>query len=102
MTTGPARQPEAEPPQRTESPGPGAARAAIAGMGGGAASRVLALQRAVGNRAVAALLARDPTPNAPPPQPAPPAPKTTSAIVAGIGTIPLVSFSFRVAQSGSG
>ena len=53
MTAVSAREPESEPPERKERAGVGEARAA------GVAERVLALQRTAGNRAVAAMIARD-------------------------------------------
>jgi type VI protein secretion system component Hcp len=81
MTTQRARHPRPEPPGRTQRGGPLAARAP-------AAARVLALQRQAGNRAVVALLARTPRTEALA------QPKDTHAIVAKIGTIPLLSFSW--------
>jgi hypothetical protein len=100
MTTVPARQPESEPPERTERAGADGARVVATG----AAGRVLALQRAAGNRAVTSLLARDPAPKAPPAKPAPAPPLPTSNYVAfpGVGTIPLMSVSFGVVYSGHG
>jgi type VI protein secretion system component Hcp len=83
MTTQRARHPRPEPPGRTQRGGPLAARAP-------AAARVLALQRQAGNRAVVALLARTPRTEAPA------QPKDTHAIVATLGTIPLLSFSWGV------
>jgi hypothetical protein len=58
------------------------------------AARMLALQRTVGNHAVAALLAREAKPKQE-------APANGLAIVDGIGTIPLLSFSMFEEQHGA-
>src|SRR5215210_621487 len=58
----------------------------------GPAADVLALQRTAGNRAVGALLARQPKPAAPKEKPKEPAPVTGNRVVfPGIGTIPVES-----------
>ena len=83
MTTAAAHQAEPEPPERTD---PTAAPSIAAAPPG----RVLALQRRIGNRAVTALLAREPTPLAPAPA------KLASGsyvVVPKIGTIPVNSVS---------
>src|SRR4051794_21936144 len=85
MTTLPAREPKAEPPERTDRAGVVEPRPSTAATPAG---RVLALQRQAGNRAVTALLARDPTPNAPPAKAAP-ASTPTQLIVPDVGSIPL-------------
>ena len=85
----PAHQLEPEPPERpqpTVAPEPVTSTAP--------AERMLALQRQIGNRAVSALLARDPTPKTPPKMPAPKPPELKDgiwAIVPGVGTIELHS-----------
>jgi hypothetical protein len=90
MTAVSAPEPESEPPERKERAGVGDARAA----GGGAigtAARVLALQRTAGNRAVAAMIARDDgtVELAPKPEVL----NSNHAIVAGVGTFPIMSWS---------
>src|SRR3954447_2438292 len=85
MTTSPARHPEPEPPERTERAGTVAARRAPES----AAGRVLELQRAVGNRAVAALVARDPKPGA-----APAKGPSYRMTIPDIGTIEILSWNW--------
>ena len=58
------------------------------------AARILALQRTAGNHAVAAMLAREAKPKQE-------APANGLAIVDGIGTIPLLSFSMSEEQHGA-
>jgi hypothetical protein len=58
------------------------------------AARMIALQRTAGNHAVAAMLAREAKPKEAPPAPA-------LAVVEGIGTIPLLSFSMAEEQRGA-
>src|SRR4051794_7214738 len=91
MTTSPARHPEPEPPERTERAGTVAARRAPESPAG----RVLELQRSVGNRAVAALVARDPKPGA-----APAKERHYEVKFPDIGTIEVLSWSWG--ESGRG
>ena len=76
-----ALRPEEEPVQEHTTPAPPARTAA---------DDVLALQRSAGNRAVSAMLAREP---APADAKAPPAAAATAKL-SGVGTIPLLSVSF--------
>jgi type VI protein secretion system component Hcp len=93
----PARPFEPQPPKRTERAGSHRSRRGPAtGVSG-----VLALQRLAGNRAVTALVARDPSPNAPPAKP-PAAPKVSHVIVPDVGTIPMTSWSWSTPGGGAG
>jgi hypothetical protein len=80
-----ALRPEEEPVQERTAPAPPARTAA---------DGVLALQRSAGNRAVSAMLAREPTPAD---AKAPPAAAAT-ATLSGIGTIPLLSVNFEAGR----
>ena len=84
-----ARAPEAvSPPRRDDASARPRDRAP--------ADDVLALQQAAGNRAVSALLARQPHTTAAPGKPAPKeaAQGASHVLMPGIGTVPLVSFSW--------